>query len=70
MYRLLLFGSTNRASTCASAAVNAFVSIDHVFAVLFRNSANGATISTSAATETCVSIDNVRHSKISFSLTA
>ena len=70
MYKLLLFGSANRARTSASAAIDAFVSIDYVFAVLFRDSANGATVCTSTATETCVSIDNVRHSKISFSLAA
>ncbi len=65
-FKLLGFGSTNGASTCASTAVNAFVSVDNVFAVYFGNSANGATVCTSAATETCVCIDNVRHSKISF----
>ena len=64
---LLFFGSTNRASTSASTAVNAFVSIDYVFAVFFSDSANGATVCASTATETSVSVNNVRHSEISFS---
>ncbi len=64
--KLLLFGSTDRAGTCASAAVNTFVSVDYILAILFSDRGNGATVSASAATETCVSIDNVRHSRSPF----
>ena len=64
---LLFFGSTNGASTCASAAVNAFVSIDYIFAVFFSDSANGAAVCACTATETSVSINNVRHGEFSFS---
>ncbi len=63
---LLLFGSTNRASTRASAAVNTFVSVDYILTVLFSDGTNRATVSASAATETSISIDNVRHSRSPF----
>ena len=48
-YRLFCFGSANRAFACACTSFDAFIGIDNVFAVTFKNCFYGASICASAA---------------------
>jgi hypothetical protein len=57
---LRLCRSRYRANICASTAVNAFFSIDHVFAVALGDSVVGAAVSASAAGDTVV-VDLICH---------
>jgi hypothetical protein len=59
--KLLSLGSTNGASTLASTAIKALISIDNVLAVLFRDSANGASAFASAAAQALININYVSH---------
>lgn len=61
--KLLSLRSTNRASTCASAAIQASRCVDNALAVSLRDSANRTFSSASAATDAIV-IDLISHSKI------
>jgi hypothetical protein len=57
---LCLSGSGNRADISASTAVNAFFSIDYVFAVALGDCVVGAAVSASTAGDTVV-IDKICH---------
>lgn len=58
--RLFSLRCANRASFCASAAVNTSVSVNHIFSVAVGNSANGAAVCTCAAGNALVT-DFVSH---------
>jgi hypothetical protein len=60
--RLSLGGSANGAHTCASAAGNAGIGVDHELAIAFADSVDGALICTGTTCDTFFT-DNVRHSK-------
>ena len=60
---LLSLGCANRTCAFASAAVQTFVSVDYVLAILFRDSAYRTFIDASAAAQTFISIDLVCHWK-------
>ena len=62
MKLLLSCGSVNRASLCASTALDALVSVDLVFAIAFLNCFNRASLGTSATSDALIS-DFVSHGK-------
>ena len=57
---VLLVGCTNRASTCASTALNALVGIDNVLAVALADATYGALCLTAAASDAII-VDDVSH---------
>lgn len=52
--RLCLLGSSDGASVCASAALDAGISVDYILSVALRNSFNGALCCASAAGDAIV----------------
>ncbi len=62
---LFLNGSANGASTCASAAGNASLSVDYVLTVAGSDRANGALSFTSAASNASI-LNNVGHGDTSY----
>ena len=60
MELVLLDGCANRASTCASAALNALASVDYVLAVAFSDATDGALGLTAAASDAII-VDDVSH---------
>lgn len=61
---LRLSGSFNGASTLASAAGYALVSVDYVYAVLLGDSACGALLYTRTTTDASININYICHDKI------
>lgn len=59
--KLLCLGCFNRASAFASAAVDALVCIDNVFAVLFGDAVYGAFLCASAAADALFCVNDVCH---------
>jgi hypothetical protein len=53
-YKLLLNRSANRAGVCASAAADAFISVDFILAISFGNARNRASLCASAAADALV----------------
>ena len=63
--RLRLFGSANGASTFACTAIEAFVSVDFVNAIVFCDCLYGAFACASTATDASIFVNLVCHNRIS-----
>ena len=59
--RLFALGSAYGANACACAAIQTFVSVDYILAVLLGDSANGAFACTCAATDAFICGNLVSH---------
>jgi len=59
--KLFSLGSSNRASSFASTAIETKVGIDNILAISFRNRFNRTCLSTSAATEALININLICH---------
>ena len=63
---LLLLGRPDRTCSCACAAIDAFIGIDHIFAVFLGNRAYRTSVRTSAASDTFFGVNDIRHTDSPF----
>ena len=63
---LLLLGRPDRTCSCACAAIDAFIGIDHIFAVFLGNRAYRTFVRTSAASDTFFGVNDIRHTDSPF----
>ena len=63
---LLLFRSLDGTCSCACAAIDAFVGIDHIFAVLLGNCADRTSVCAGPASDALFGVNDIRHNDSPF----